>query len=107
MCVEHNYINCFLAAPSLPGERPPPFYETTRDGKRKRVYERVQPQHYFHTEYQLLPCNAGESTSTNTFKTDVVTYDVVAKVHTAHDQRVVNVWSEQGLCYYGWQHRLE
>lgn len=84
------------------GEKLPPFYETVRNGKRKRVYESVQPQHHFHVEYQLLP----SEDATKVYKTDVVTFGVVAKVHTEIDQRVVNVWNENGLTYYGWRHRL-
>ena len=86
---------------SLAGDKSPPFYETTRNGKRKRIYESPQPQHRFHIEYHLLP----EEVQDKTFKTDVVTFGIVTKVHTEHDQRVVNVWKEGGLTFYGWRHK--
>ena len=35
-----------------------------------------------------------------------MTYDIVAKVFSEHDERVVNVWQDKGLNYYGWKHRL-
>eukprot|EP00731_Ephydatia_muelleri_P003276 Em0001g3276a len=39
------------------------------------------------------------------FKTDVVTFGVVCKVHTDKDSRVIKAWEENGLMYYAWRHR--
>lgn len=52
-------------------------------------------------EYRLLP---GEERA-KTYKTDVVMFGIVAKVHTEHDERVVNVWKKEGLTFYGWRHK--
>ena len=86
---------------SFPGQRDPKYYETSRNGKRKRIYEAVKPIHHFHLEYQLTP-----GPQSPVYQTDVVTYDIVAKVFSEHDERVVNVWQDKGLNYYGWKHRL-
>ena len=76
-------------------------YETIRDGQRKRIYEAILPDHTFHLEYNLLP-SGHESMR---FKTDVVTFGVVCKVHTDKDSRVIKAWEENGLMYYAWRHR--
>eukprot|EP00731_Ephydatia_muelleri_P003298 Em0001g3298a len=67
-------------------------YETIRDGQRKRIYEAILPDHTFHLEYNLLP-SGHESMR---FKTDVVTFGVVCKVHTDKDSRVIKAWEENG-----------
>ena len=76
-----------------------------RDGGRKRIYESPTPTHHFHTEYKLLP-----GRNAQVFKTDVVTFsNIVAKVYTDRDNRVVQCWSdEEGegrLNHYGWRHK--
>ena len=76
------------------------YYETTRNGIRKRVYESVKPLHNFHIEYQLMP-----GPLSPVYQTDIVTYSIVAKVFTEQDERIVNIWQENGLTYYGWKHR--
>ena len=82
------------------GTKPLSYYETTRNGKRKRIYESVKPQNHFHLEYQLIP-----GLNAPIYCTDVVTYDIVSKIFTDHDERVVSTWNEAGLTYYGWRHR--
>lgn len=86
------------------------YRESVRDGERKRIYESPTPDHFFHIEYRLLP-----GKSAQTFKTDVVTYgNVVAKVYTDRDNRVVQCWSDEvesdgesslNLNYFGWKHK--
>ena len=85
----------------ISASKPLPFYETKRNNCHKRIYEGIIPQHYFHMEYQLMPGSANEL-----YQTDVVTYGVVAKIYTKHDERVVTTWIENGLTYYGWKHRF-
>lgn len=81
--------------------KPLPFYETTRNNRRKRIYESLKPLHHFHLEYQLVP---GQETG-SIYRTDIVTYGIIAKIFTEQDERVVNTWNENGLTYYGWRHR--
>ena len=81
-------------------EKPLPFYETVRDGKRKWVFESVKAKHHFHIQYNLLP---GEKA--HVYKTDAIVFGIVSKIFTEHDERVVNTWSEAGYTYYGWRHR--
>lgn len=81
-------------------DKPLPFYETVRDGKRKRVYESVKPKHHFHIQYNLLP---GEKAQV--YKTDAVDFGIVSKIFTEQDERVVKTWSEASYTYYGWRHR--
>ncbi len=88
---------------ALTVRKEPPYYESSRNGKRKRVYESIKPLHHFHMEYQLTP----GTVSPTVYKTDIVTYSIVAKVFTEHDERVVNMWKEGVLTYYGWKHRYE
>ena len=79
-------------------------YETIRDGQRKSIYEAIPPDHTFHLEYNLLP-NGIPQRESAPFKTDVVTFGVVCKVHTDKDSRVIKAWEENGLLYYAWRHR--
>ena len=81
-------------------EKEPQYYETVRDGQRKRIYEVLEPQHYFHVEYRLLPGESGR-----VHGTDVVTFGVVSKVYTDQDSKVVKTWEEDGLTYFGWRHK--
>ena len=67
------------------------------------MYESIKPLHHFHMEYQLTP----GTVSPTVYKTDIVTYSIIAKVFTEHDERVVNMWKEGVLTYYGWKHRYE
>lgn len=96
---EHEVIiNIEIAVGVSPSQKPYNCYETTRDGQRKKIYEALPPDHTFHLEYNLLPGGV-------VFKTDVVTFGVVCKVHTDKDSRVIKAWEENGLVYHAWRHR--
>lgn len=94
----------------------PHYHESYRDGQRKRIYEGLPAEHFFHYEYQLLP--AGKGQQGQVFKTDVVVFGgVVSKIYTDKDNRVVQCWSESEaeehqeqekggqLNQYGWRHK--
>ena len=85
---------CYSAA-----EKQPSFYESVRDGVRKRIYDCPAPGHHFHLQYCLLPGG-------DVAKTDVVTFDLVSKVFTECEARVVRCWEEAGLNHFGWRERL-
>ena len=90
-------------------EKAPHFHESYRDGQRKRIYDGLEPEHYFHYEYQLLPPSKGQQGQS--FKTDVVVFGgVVSKVYTEKDCRVVQCWSEEEQFdlsdnHFGWRHK--
>ena len=106
---------------TLVAEKEPHFHESFRDGQRKKIYDGLAPEHYFHYEYQLLPTKKGHQGQV--FKTDVVVFGgVVSKVYTDKDNRVVQCWSteeaesgEEGaesggegclkLNHFGWRHK--
>ena len=89
-------------------EKEPHFHESYRDGQRKRIYDDLSPDHFFHYEYQLLP--SGDKGQV--FKTDVVLFGgVVSKIYTEKDNRVVQCWREEeesegeGVNKFGWRHK--
>lgn len=92
-------------------EKEPHFHESYRDGQRKRIYDGLAPEHYFHYEYQLLPSTKGQQGQL--FKTDVVVFGgVVSKVYTEKDCRVVQCWNEEEdrqlpprQNHFGWRHK--
>ena len=97
-------------------EKEPHFHESYRDGQRKRIYDGLQPEHFFHYEYQLLPPHKGHQGQV--FKTDVVLFGgVVSKIYTDKDSRVVQCWVEEceqeqsrgkedeRVNSFGWRHK--
>ena len=104
-----------LLGNDLVAEKEPHFHESYRDGQRKRIYDDLQPQHFFHYEYQLLPARKGQQGQV--FKTDVVLFGgVVSKIYTEKDSRVVQCWCEEArreaggdkeerLNNFGWRHK--
>lgn len=69
-------------------EKEPHYYETIRDGQRKKIYEGLPHTHHIHFRYKLLP--AEEGGSPKIFKTDMVTFGgVVSKIYTDTDTRVI------------------
>ena len=80
------------------------WYDTIRDGQRKRIYDATPPDHTFHLEYNLVPSGLSQHEGAR-YKTDVVTFGMVCKVHTDKDSRVIKAWEEDGLLHYAWRHR--
>lgn len=97
-------------------EKEPQYYETVRDGQRKKIYESLSHSHHYHLRYQLLPHR--EDQDAKTFKTDMVVFGgVVSKIYTDVDTRVLQGWPEESvekgedgnpvsnLHKYCWRHR--
>ena len=77
-----------------------PFLAT--DGPKevkKRSVNPAKAQHFFHTEYRLLP------TDVEATKADVVTFGSAAKVYTDSDSKVMRSWREGDLVYFSWSQK--
>ena len=68
----------------------PSYYETVRDGQRKRIYENLPRSNQFNFRYQFLLRNQEEQSVAKTFKTDMVVFgEMVSKIYTDVDTRVI------------------
>ncbi len=66
-------------------EKEPHYYETVRDGQRKKIYENLLRSHQYNFRYQLVPDQGAK-----VFKTDMVVFgEVVSKIYTDVDTRVI------------------
>ncbi|XP_065829258.1 uncharacterized protein [Oscarella lobularis] len=66
---------------------------------KKRSVNPAKAQHFFHTEYRLLP------TDVEATKADVVTFGSAAKVYTDSDSKVMRSWREGDLVYFSWSQK--
>lgn len=86
--IPDNLYCCYLV------EKEPHYYETVRDGQRKKIYEALPHTHHFHFRYQLLASE--EDDGPKTYKTDMVTFGgVISKIYTDLDTRVVQGLPEE------------
>lgn len=109
-CILYHLTNILYDVCVHVAEKDLPYRESVRDGEKKRIYESPISNHHFHLEYQLLP-----GKNAQVFKTDVMTFgNVVAKVFTDKDNRVVQCWTEEEreeaegdtkLNHFGWRHK--
>lgn len=108
MCAIYSHVYANDVNYHAVAEKEPHFHESYRDGQRKRIYDGLQPDHFFHYEYQLLP-STGKGQQGQVFKTDVVLFGgVVSKIYTEKDNRVVQCWREEGEeeeNKFGWRHK--